>query len=630
MNSYQEFFPLFAAYPISINWPQTGSRENFMKSNKARLMRGFAIACLIAAVVVCTQPLQYAEANNANNKIKNVILLIPDGISYESMKVVDYFMNGMAESQVFNQFPVQVSVATPEFEYIYEYTYDADGIVTGYEVAGYIYFGYDPQEMWSDFNYAIWYDPLISTGDQDAYINRSTDSASAATAMATGFKAKDGAISYGFKTEATVASIDDFARLTNISDIAKKLGKASGVVSSVPFSHATPSAFVAHNPNRNDYFGIADEMIFDSGIEVIMGPGFMDYEYSGAPRVPPRPANRMSQDTINIVTEWYNDGPEEGGFTVVRTREDFQTLGSAVNPPLRVLGVPKVRETLSYYRDGSVDGAFYTPWLGVWGNYNEPFLLPVADTVPRLDEMTKGALNVLGQYDNGFFLMVEGGAVDWANHFTIWYDSWAVMIEEMNEFNKAVEAAVAWVENNSSWDETLLIVVPDHDTGYVWGPGSRQDPELGPVFNPVGNNGIGVRPDARWYTWWHSNMLVPLYAKGAGAELFYGKVVGNDPVYGSYIDNTDIFKVMYHGFLKYAVADLIDQVEAMGAKNKGILTSLLSILRAADNSLDRWQYTTSANQLNAFINQVNAQTGKNLPANDLPIVAQGIIDALRK
>ncbi len=85
--------------------------------------------------------------------------------------------------------------------------------------------------------------------------------------------------------------------------------------------------------------------------------------------------------------------------------------------------------------------------------------------------MTKAALNVLDDDPNGFFIMIEGGAVDWAAHA----NQSGRLIEEMNDFNKSIEAVIRWIDTNSNWNETLVIITADHETGHLTGPGSGSD-----------------------------------------------------------------------------------------------------------------------------------------------------------
>jgi alkaline phosphatase len=164
-----------------------------------------------------------------------------------------------------------------------------------------------------------------------------------------------------------------------------------------------------------------------------------------------------------------------------------------------------------------------------------PFKVPFDPNVPSLAEMTRAAINILAWDPDGFVLVVEGGAVDWAAH-----DNNAVrMIEEVLAFSEAIDAATKWVETSSSWSESLIIVTADHETGYLTGPDSGQDGH-GPVWRPVLNNGKGKMPGIQWNSHGHTNQLVPLYAKGAGARGLLRYQEGIDPQHGFYIDNTGI------------------------------------------------------------------------------------------
>jgi alkaline phosphatase len=82
--------------------------------------------------------------------------------------------------------------------------------------------------------------------------------------------------------------------------------------------------------------------------------------------------------------------------------------------------------------------------------------------------MTSAAINVLDNNPDGFFLMIEGGAADWASHA----NQSGRVIEEQIAFEKAIETVIEWVNKNSTWDDTLLIVTSDHETGYITGPDS--------------------------------------------------------------------------------------------------------------------------------------------------------------
>ena len=200
-------------------------------------------------------------------------------------------------------------------------------------------------------------------------------------------------------------------------------------------------------------------------------------------------------DIDNTVEDCNGDGMPDP-WTLIQTRAEFQALASSRTPgSLRVLGVAQAYTTTQQARGGDGQAA--------------PYVVPRNAEVPTLTEMSPAALNVLDDNPNGFFLMIEGGAVDWAAHA----NQAGRTIEEEIDFNQAVEAVVDWVETNSNWDETLLIVTGDHETGYLLGPGSG--PGTPPVFNPVVNNGAGVVPGVQWGSGNHTNQLIPFFAKGA-------------------------------------------------------------------------------------------------------------------
>jgi alkaline phosphatase len=117
------------------------------------------------------------------------------------------------------------------------------------------------------------------------------------------------------------------------------------------------------------------------------------------------------------------------------------------------------------------------------------------------------------------------------------------MLEEQIEMNHAVDAVIEWVEANSSWEETLVIVTADHETGYLCGPESGnitdEDGKVTAVWNPITGNGVGEMPNMAWYSGGHTNQLVPFYAKGAGSELFEQYADEWDAKRGYFINNTE-------------------------------------------------------------------------------------------
>ncbi len=423
-------------------------------------------------------------------KPKNIILFISDGCGYNQILTADYYQYGKQGEQVYEQFPFVSFMST--------YPYGS---------------GYDTEKAWKDFDYLK---------------DKCTDSAAAATAMSTGVKTCSGMI-----------GVDpDSTRLTHVIEMAEKQSKSTGVISSVHFAHATPAGFVAHNADRGNYQQIAREMVMDSKVEVIMGCGHPWYNEDGENVYPDGGVEYTyvgGKDLWGKLLDGTagNDCDYDGSteyWTLIQHKEDFQNFAQGKTPE-RVLGIPQVRYTLQYDRSGKE---------------NTPFQSAFNKNVPSLAEMTKAGLNVLDNNENGFFLMVEGGAVDWAAH----NNSTARLIEEEMDFNHAVEAAAEWVENNSSWEETLIIVTADHECGYLQGPGSggirQPDEPFGQVWKPVQNKGQGNLPAVEWYSGSHSNSLVPIFARGAGWKYLEKEADEDDLRYGRYLDNAELGNVLIH------------------------------------------------------------------------------------
>jgi alkaline phosphatase len=410
---------------------------------------------------------------------KNVVLMISDGAGFNTFDCTSFYQHGKLGSQVYDSFPVHYGCTT----------YSADNQK-----------GYDPEKFWSDFKYAR---------------KRPTDSAAAATAIYTGTKTENGRI----------CTDENGKRLTTIAEIADSLGKSTGTISTVNFSHATPAAVWSHNDSRDHCEQIAREMICDSSLDVIMGCGHPRYDNNDR-LLPMDDWEAELCGGENLFNELLTASTDEG-WTFVESRHDFEAIASNTRPLFeRVIGIARCRDTLQYERDGK----------GM-GNLNK--------NVPTLATMTKAAINILAKNDNGFFLMIEGGAVDWASHA----NNLARMIEEQIDFNNAVEDVVKWVQTNSSWQQTLLIITADHETGQLWGPDAG--PKSPTPFDLPDDNDADNLPAAKFYSEEHTNALVPLYAIGSGSELFdyYAKGLDSTAAIawnfsGRYVDNTDVFTVM--------------------------------------------------------------------------------------
>lgn len=405
----------------------------------------------------------------AQSSARRIILMIGDGMGFKHVEITRNYVGGPLAMEML---PLRYGCTT-------------------YEYGG----SYSSSRAWSDFNY-------VKSG--------ATDSASAATALSCGVKTDNGNIA---------TSHNDVYRLETMTEYARQLGLVSGVVSTVPFSHATPAAFAAHNNHRNNYTAIAREMITSFGdgtgargntptIEVIIGGGHPSWA-SGY-----------------IGTNEYNalkNGTTGQGWTFVERKPGVNGSVSLANA---AAGATKLFGLFG----GSGGNIEYRNANGMGANPENP----------TLAEMSLAALNVLERYKTGFFLMIEGGAIDWASHS----NNVNQMIGEMIGFDQAVLAVSGWVSSvDPLWNDTLLIVTGDHETGYIT-RGAGVFPNV-----PLANPGAGILPTAGVHFVWnstnHTNSLVPVFAKGVGSHLFAQYARNWDAGYGVYyLDNTEINAIM--------------------------------------------------------------------------------------
>lgn len=430
---------------------------------------------------------------------KNVIMLISDGAGQSTWDAASYYRHGELGKEIYDGYAVQHYMSTTPLT--------TSATPTNTAQPGMVY---DPTKAWS---------AAPSPGGFAAYDylkTGPTDSAAAATALASGQKTYNNAINY-----------DNFGRpLKNISDYATEGGRSVGVVSDVQWTHATPAGFAAHNISRNDYGGIAREIVESGQASVVMGAGHPFYDANGNFRLPASEAAYNFVGGSKTFMELISGNTD---YTFIDSEAQFNALADGsykLDAGEKILGTFRNSNTLQYNRDGSAPG---NPLEGV----------------PTLSTMATGALNVLSQDEDGFFLMVEGGAVDWAAHA----NNLGRIVEEQISFNEMVEAVHAWVERNSSWEETLVIVTTDHANGLMLGPDSSTQ-----AFQTIANNGKGVLPDVKWHSGNHTNELVPIFAHGKGAELITAAATKTDPglaVWGAqegqqkYLENNHVFDAMF-------------------------------------------------------------------------------------
>ncbi|MCB2204591.1 alkaline phosphatase [bacterium] len=467
-------------------------------------LRSLLPAALAIAMLCTVLPAtSVGQVSQGRTVPKNIIVMISDGCGYNHIQAANAWHDGAFESQPYEQFPQKFFLST----------YPAKAEEASDKGSGQP--GYNSHSAWATFTW-------VKHG--------ATGSAAAATALAT-----------GQETAKKRVGVDvNLKPLQNITECAILLGKSAGVVTSVPWTHATPASFVAHNRHRENYEELAREMLLDSRLSVIMGAGHPLFDDNARARtdayyryVGGEDAWKHLMDgstTFGVAANSGNSSVQDidgdgmaDAWTLIESEEDFHKLTHG-DTPLRVLGLPRVHETLQQKR-GTSDGK------------EDAYVVPFNEGIPTLEVMTRGALNVLDNNTNGFFLMVEGGAVDWAAHD----NQPGRLIEEEHDFNNAVKAVITWIEANGGWEENLLIVTADHETGYLTGP---KEADNSPVTNPIINNGKHRMPGMRFNSDGHTNQLIPFYARGTGSELFSRFADERDLVRGRYLHNAEVGQVM--------------------------------------------------------------------------------------
>ena len=346
--------------------------------------------------------------------------------------------------------------------------------------------------------------------------NGTTDSAAAGTALASGFRTYNSGIN-------VIDTGTELEPVPFLTQRIKQTGRLAGVVTTKPFTDATPASFGTQNDYRDDEAEISEAMIHNGLLDVIITPGHPEFGGGGVPREP-------VYDTISEANlAALRSGVD--GWTLVEDVAGLLALaeGSAT-PPSRLFGLVPVASQLNS-RDTAGRTNAYDPRVYDPANPNGavPFVMP------DLPELTRAGLRVLEQDPDGFFLMVEAAAVDSGAHA----NDLPRMIEEQLAFHRAVDAVIEWVETNSSWEETLLIVTTDHANALLLGPDSDTI-----AFQPPQAVAPGEIPQGIFWSTNHTNELVPLWARGPGADRLAELAEGTDPVRGDYIHLVHVNQVM--------------------------------------------------------------------------------------
>lgn len=244
--------------------------------------------------------------------------------------------------------------------------------------------------------------------------NGVTDSAAAGTALATGHKTKNGALGVLKDQQTSVSSI---------AVAAQQAGAAVGITTSVSVDHATPASFYAHQGARGSYYAIGQDLI-RANFDLYAGSDFLS----------------PYQDKNPISPSLYQEA-EQAGYTLVRQYQDLEKLST--NKKALLLQP----ETYSEKDRASI-----------------PYAIDRKDpTALTLTQITQSATKFLNQKggQKGFFLMVEGGKIDWACHA----NDAATVFHEVIDMDKAIQVAFDFYKQHP--DETLIVVTADHETGGI-------------------------------------------------------------------------------------------------------------------------------------------------------------------
>lgn len=471
-----------------------------------------SIFSFLLLFLFCVFPIAGKCAESSEKKAKNVILMIGDGMGFNQHVLGAYWRCGELGKMSYESFPVHYGCTT--------FCAKNKG-----EKVPYHHHGYDPKVFWAS--------PANMNAASE--LTQTTDSAAATTALHS-----------GEKTNYLRLGVDvDGKPLELVAEVATSVGKSVGAVTTVAVCNATPAGVYSHSISRDSYPEIFREMTAKGHLTVLMGCGHPYYNNLGKKAEEDKYEFRYvgGEETWEQVTspEGYN------GFTFIDTARAFEKLAAGKELPKKVLGVTRVQITMP-----PIDGM---PSSAPSRSEDEEAVLGKYSVreMPTLTTMAIGALNVLAQNENGFYLMIEGGAIDHSSHSnnTLW------VAYEQTGFTKAIDAVVHWVEKNSSWEETILIVTSDHDTGFAVGSGSYIDKNGNNRFSlkddefvdfkPVKNNGCGQIPGVQFLSNDHINTIVPLWGIGVGIEELEQYVYGVDEkaaelwnFSGKYIDNVDV------------------------------------------------------------------------------------------
>ncbi|MBR1666602.1 MAG: alkaline phosphatase [Bacteroidaceae bacterium] len=253
--------------------------------------------------------------------------------------------------------------------------------------------------------------PVVGLVNTYSATNGVTDSAAGGTALACGKKTKNGAIGV----------LEDLkTSCTSIAVWAQKAGAAVGVATNVAITHATPASFYGHQPNRNMYYEIGQDLC-KSGFDFFAGSDFH------------RPNTKEGEPTLR-------DQAKAAGYTILTGGyKEYEKKGRKAD---------KLILFQSDYQNEKL------------GSDHIPYALDQDKNDLTLEQIVRAGINYLmGKQKNGFFFQIEGGMIDYACH----RNDIGNAVNEVLDLDKAVKVAYEFYQQHP--DETIIVISADHETG---------------------------------------------------------------------------------------------------------------------------------------------------------------------
>ena len=238
--------------------------------------------------------------------------------------------------------------------------------------------------------------------------NSITDSAAGGTALSTGKKTYNGAIGVDLNKQP----------INSVAAAAHKAGRKVGIATSVSIDHATPACFYAHQPQRSMYYEIACDLP-KSNFEFFAGSGFL------------KPNKTYKGEKAPSIYPMF----EEAGYTMARGLDEFKQKKA------------DAKKMILMQREGTDASKI-------------PYAIDRKEGDLKLSEITKSGIEFLTKgKDKGFFMMIEGGQIDWACHS----NDPATVVNEVIDFDEAIKVAYEFYKKHPK--QTLIVISADHETG---------------------------------------------------------------------------------------------------------------------------------------------------------------------